>query len=179
MESKVPAYVTTYSGGVLDVLNPDPEMIQLEDIAQGLSNMCRWNGQCNFFASVAEHSVAVYRITKCRSGLMHDASEGYIADIVKTVKPYLTNYYEIEDKLMVAIAKKFDFVYPFDKSVKSADLQQLSTEAFYLMKNHGDHFEWDLYSPNGRPAVANGIQPMGWSPKKAKKEFLKAYCETV
>lgn len=172
-----PAFVWTFSGKKVDVINPNPDDITLEDIAQGLSNMSRWNGQCRKFASVAEHSVAVSYLTKDLAGLMHDASEAYIADIVKTVKPHLTNYYAIEDGLMKVIAKKFDFPYPFVAKVKKADLQQLSTEAHYLTSSKGDHFDWETYAPQGRPSVLKGIRPRSWPPKKAKEMFLARFKE--
>ena len=47
----------TFTGKMVSIFSPDPDTICFEDIAHSLSNMCRYNGHCNDFYSVAEHLV--------------------------------------------------------------------------------------------------------------------------
>ncbi|HKK06533.1 MAG TPA: hypothetical protein VKA50_11875 [Gammaproteobacteria bacterium] len=89
------SWILTYTGRRVDLLDPDPATIEPEDIAHALSNMCRFNGHCRHFYSVAEHSWHVALLVSRENalqGLMHDAAEAYVADITRPLKPYLTNY---------------------------------------------------------------------------------------
>jgi hypothetical protein len=102
----------TYSGKRFNPIDPNVDDISIVDIAHSLSNVCRYGGQCKEFYSVAQHSVicsweAEYPLKK--KLLLHDASEGYIGDIIAPLKvtPQYESYREIEDGLMVAIYKRF------------------------------------------------------------------------
>ena len=82
------AYSMTASGLGFDPEDPKPEAIVIEDIAHALSNICRFGGHTGSFYSVAQHSVLVSLHTNAkfaRAGLMHDASEAYIGDIIRPV----------------------------------------------------------------------------------------------
>jgi hypothetical protein len=104
----------TYNGIKFWSLDPRPEEVDIYDIAHALANICRYNGHCHKFYSVAQHSVfaameandAGYDIEVVLAALMHDASEAYICDIPRPIKPYLTNYKEIEEHLMACIWEK-------------------------------------------------------------------------
>lgn len=54
--------ILTATGKWFDVLNPDPALIDLADIACALSKLCRFGGHCREFYSVAEHSILVSRL---------------------------------------------------------------------------------------------------------------------
>ena len=86
--------MTTYSGRKFDPMQMTPEDVYIEDIAHALSLLCRGGGQLTYFYSVGQHS-------------LNDASEGYISDIIRPVKIYLTNYLEIESKIMGTILTHF------------------------------------------------------------------------
>jgi hypothetical protein len=60
--------ILTSTGKWFDVLNPDPALIDLQDIAGALSNLCRYGGHCDRFYSVAEHSILVSRLVRERTG---------------------------------------------------------------------------------------------------------------
>ncbi len=112
------------------------EMISLEDIARGLSNICRFGGQRKQFYSVAHHSmlVAVLAPNELRLyALLHDASEAYLGDVVKPLKHILGNSYAIlELKSMAAIANNFKLnLSGFDK-IKEYDMQALLLEDVML-----------------------------------------------
>ncbi|MBI1214432.1 MAG: HD domain-containing protein [Alphaproteobacteria bacterium] len=108
------------SGRRLDLINPSAMDIEIEDIAQGLSRVARWNGQTvgDHAFSVAEHSVLVENI--CRTlepeadrqwllaALLHDASEYVVGDMISPFKNALgVDYRAFEDKLMQAIHIRF------------------------------------------------------------------------
>ncbi len=109
------SHIITYSKQTLDPLNPDKNSILIEDIAHALSMICRANGQFPIFYSVAQHSVACCReaIARnlspklCLACLMHDASESYLADIIRPVKKNLNTYITIEKQLQDIIYEKF------------------------------------------------------------------------
>ena len=172
-------FIETFSGKRVYFMDPEPNDFDILDIAHALSNNCRWTGHCRYFMSVAEHSVAVSKLcTDPLAGLLHDASEAYLTDVAKPIKPFLENYMAIEDRIMRAISKKFKFQYPLVQSVKDADNQQLSTEAHYLVPSHGNHWSWARWSRDGvRPVVADGIVPIGMHPTDAKRIFLERFEE--
>ena len=143
-------WMQTVSGRRYYPLDPRPEEVYIEDIASGLSKMCRYNGQCNDFYSVAEHSVLVSHCVPrehALQALLHDATEAYIADIIRPVKCHLGGYKELEERNWFAIADRFGVAREFDPSVKQADNDVLLAEKAVLMPaNLG---EWDV---SGNPA---------------------------
>ena len=92
-----------------------PGDVYIEDIAHALSLLCRGGGQLTYFYSVGQHSLNCATEAKARGWserqqlacLLHDASEGYISDIIRPVKIYLSNYLEIESKIMGTILTHF------------------------------------------------------------------------
>jgi len=111
--------IQTVSGLFVRPLDIDPRHINIEDIAAGLSNTCRYAGQMEKFYSVAEHSVHVaqhlrnqgYSARIIMLGLLHDATEAYLCDIPRPIKDYFfikindeyKSYREVEDHLMGTI----------------------------------------------------------------------------
>ena len=108
------------SGRRLDLLNPSPFDIEIEDIAHGLSFVARWNGQTvgEFPYSVAEHSVFVaemFTLFRPRAdrrwrlaALLHDAPEYVIGDMVGPAKSSVgPGYAEMDERLTVAIHQRF------------------------------------------------------------------------
>ncbi len=165
-------YMITVTGRKINFIEPDINDIDIEDIATGLSNICRYSGQLKSFYSVAQHSVLVSRYAPDEyslEGLLHDATEAYIGDVITPVKQYLPDYRRIEDNLMQVISKKFDLDYPFHPSIEHADKVLLHTEIRDL-------------KPEATPLrpVNNKIETMPvtinpLSPNDAKKLFLTEF----
>lgn len=132
-----PGCIRTFSGEYIDILNPRPEQIHLEDIAHALSHQCRFAGHLPVFYSVAQHSIHCCDLVEDRdqrlSALLHDASEAYLLDIPTPVKSQLANYEEIERNLMTVVAQKFGFDYPLHDAVKAVDKTMLEKEWESLM----------------------------------------------
>lgn len=135
------SWITTYTGKKISLTNPKSEDVCIEDIAKGLSNICRFAGQIQDFYSVAEHSVHVARLLQIKghnretviAGLLHDASEAYIGDITSPLKAQLRAYKEIEDRFSVAVYYQFCDLMPASKvdqeAIKRTDLEMLNIEA--------------------------------------------------
>jgi 5'-deoxynucleotidase YfbR-like HD superfamily hydrolase len=119
------------SGRRLDLLDPTPVDIEIEDIAHGLAFVARWNGQTagDFAYSVAEHSLLVEELfgriapkapVKWRlAALLHDAPEYVIGDMISPVKSAVgPDYGALDDRLATAIHIRFGLPAEVPKSVK-------------------------------------------------------------
>jgi hypothetical protein len=132
--------IETRSGKGINLLDPDPDSLTIEDIAHGASNQCRFGGHVKQFYSVAEHSLLCAHlardldIEKQRSIFLHDAHEAYLGDIPTPIKRMLSGFTEIVDLFDQALVKRFDLEAGFDFSeLKAIDHLALSIEAKDLM----------------------------------------------
>ncbi|MFY0646238.1 HD domain-containing protein [Sulfitobacter geojensis] len=125
------AWQRMLSGRRLDLLDPTPVDIEIEDIAHGLAFVARWNGQTHgdYAYSVAEHSLLVETIfgrinpkapAKWRlAALLHDAPEYVIGDMISPVKAAVgPNYGALDDRLTAAIHLRFGLPSSLPVSVK-------------------------------------------------------------
>lgn len=156
-----PDNIRTHSGVLIDVFNPNPDLILIEDIAHSLAHQCRYNGHMNCFYSVAQHSIMVCETVPEKhklAALLHDASEAYLSDIPSPIKKRLKGYKDLEDNLMKVIANKFGFEYPLHEEVKKADLVQLKYEwDRYVIRNkeyfHNHQVDYELFMYNFRKYI--------------------------
>lgn len=148
----------------------DFTQIHVDDIACALSKQCRFAGNLHRFYSVAQHSTLVsYFVPRELAlwGLMHDASEAYIGDLIRPVK-YLEGmnaYRALENSIMVAVAIKFELLWPMPAAVKEVDDRLLWTEDRDLRKRR-----WF-----DRPCFDFTIRPV--TPAQAEYEFYRRYTE--
>lgn len=167
MENRTGDWMQTISGRKFWPIDPRAEEVYIEDIAHALSMMCRFNGHCTRFYSVAEHSVYVSLLVPVEDAawaLLHDASEAYIADIVKPAKPHIEGYKEAESRIMNAVCQSFNLPLEMPKSVKDADCTILADESEQVMGPKPS--DWNL------PFKPSGIKIVGYSPSEAKTLFL-------
>ena len=109
------SYITTYTGNHFDPINPDPELINIVDIAHALPMICRGNGQVSTFWSVGEHCILCAKEAAARGysnrviegALLHDASECYMSDVPRPLKQFMTVYKEQENHLLDVLYTKF------------------------------------------------------------------------
>lgn len=135
------SFISTFSGNKLHFLSPSPDEVDIEDIINNLGNNCRYCGNVSKFYSVAEHCVIIAKAVleatgdkeRAFSALMHDASEAYLCDIPRPMKPYLEGYFELESKLQDVIFKKFN-IKPVCDLVKWYDCNIVADEASVLFK---------------------------------------------
>lgn len=128
------AYILTTSGRRLSLVSPDTASVCAEDIAHGLSQICRWSGQTRDFYTVAEHSLWVSKIVDPAHqlrALLHDATEAYLQDVPSPVKDLVPGYREIERRVWITIAEHFGLP-PHDPEadaeIHRADMQMRATE---------------------------------------------------
>lgn len=163
------ATMITRSGKYFDFIDPQPDQICIEDIACGLSNTCRFNGQIGQFYSVAQHSLLVSFLVPEQDalvGLMHDAAEAYIGDMVKPLKQLCPDFQFIEERVEAAIFSKFGLPLPLPPSVKHADLCLLNTEKRDLTSAARD--QWGALADY--PPLDDIIWPA--DPETAREQFL-------
>lgn len=167
-------WIQTYSAIQFWPIDPRAEEVDIRDIAHSLSLMCRYAGHCNKFYSVAEHSVLVSRSLPPKYqlwGLLHDATEAYLVDIPRPIKPSLTNYYSLEAQLMEVICDRYGLTKDMPPEVKWADNSILNDERDQNMSS--------------MPSVSNrnwgagenylGVELQLWSPEVAEQKFLWQY----
>lgn len=108
--------LTTRSGKQVDIENPTPETIDIQDIAHALSFLCRGGGSTNIFFPVARHCYycAMEAQARCLTDdvilacLLHDASEAYMVDLPKPLKDNLFPQYRVyENNLLDCIYQKY------------------------------------------------------------------------
>lgn len=170
-------WIQTYTGRKFWPLDPRPEEVCIEDIAHALGNLCRFGGHCRRFYSVAEHCVYVSLFVApafAMAGLLHDASEAYLVDVPKPIKPFLSGYRQAEKRISEAV---FDHVgiggsagYPeadMREHVKRVDNAILADEALQLMSRPPD--KWVL------PEKPLGVEIKCWPPDEATAGFMERY----
>lgn len=147
----------TVSGVMFDVINPTPEMVNLDDIAWSLSRQARFNGMTIPLIpySVAQHSINVAKrvgretgnVALIKAALMHDAAEAYISDIPSPIKhiPELRPVIKAaEEKILRVIFESFDLPWPKDdhwKIIEESDMYWRAVEAYQFMYSRGKDWE--------------------------------------
>lgn len=170
-------WIQTYTGRAIDPLNPRVQDISIRDIAHALSQMVRYTGHTREFYSVAEHSWHVsYLVPREHAlwGLLHDASEAYLADIASPVKRRLRDVDEIESRLQQVIALRFGLPWPMPEAVHIADHDVLVAERDQAMGGERGG-PWNLKThtlPHPCPVETCPVRLGFWQPKKAKATFL-------
>jgi 5'-deoxynucleotidase YfbR-like HD superfamily hydrolase len=184
------------SGRRLDLLDPSPLDIEIEDIAHGLARVARWNGQTSgdHTFSVAEHCLLVEAIAADLdpalpqhlrlAALLHDAPEYVIGDLISPFKAALSlDYRAFEAKLLAAIHRRFglppELPEPVTKLIKRADKIAAYYEATGLAgfsRTEAKHF---FGQPRGlSPALVTRLSQLGPLPAaEGEARFLKRFSE--
>ncbi|WP_300532610.1 HD family hydrolase [Maricaulis sp.] len=185
------AWQRMISGRRLDLLDPSPFDVEIEDIAHGLARVARWNGQTkgDHAFSVAEHSVVVLNIldalypgldAKLRlAALLHDAPEYVIGDMISPFKAALgVDYRSFEDRLEAAVHLRFGLPAKLSKEnkrkIKRADMICAYFEATQIAGfTHEESINFF-----GRPPAGLEIAIRPLPVKQAQLLFLERF-ETV
>ena len=192
----VRAWQRMLSGRRLDLLDPSPLDIEIEDIAHGLARVARWNGQTDgeYAFSVAQHSLLVEIIVSelepkldrrfRLSALIHDAPEYVIGDLISPFKAALSlDYRAFEAKLLAAIHLRFglpaELPDEVTKLIKRADRIAAYYEATCLAGFARDEARRFFGQPRGlSPALVKGLSHL--SPLTAadvEARFIKRFKE--
>lgn len=166
-------WLQTATGKAFPLLNPQPGDVHIEDIAHALAMMCRYNGHCLEFYSVAEHCCLMHDVCSPENrlwALLHDASEAYITDIPRPFKPLLQDYYAHEARVMRIICQRFGLHGEMPAEVKQLDGRILNNERDQNMSTPPQ--EWQY---TGEPI--EGLRLHLWNARRAKWEFMRRFTE--
>ena len=173
-------YLQTVSGRWVNPFDPDPDQLDIGDIARALANQCRFGGHCRVFYSVAQHSVIVSELVEQRGGdaedvfaaLMHDASEAYLGDMPHPLKhrsPLGAAFKEAEEHLERALQAHFR-IRDGVPAIKRADRALLATERRAFSS---ESWQW----PELEGVEPLDIELSAWPPDEAARVFLERFHE--
>ena len=182
------AWQRMLSGRRLDILNPSPLDIEIEDIAHGLARVSRWNGQTRgkHSFSVAQHSVLVERLVRTNApkldqkwylaALLHDAPEYVIGDMISPFKAAIgINYKDVEANLESAIHIRFGLPAILPEQVKRLIKRADRLAAFIEATQLAGFSIMEAQKLFGKSSKGEKIQLSPLSPEHAKKNYLKRF----
>ncbi len=165
------AWQRMLSGRRLDLLDPSPLDIEIEDIAQGLSRVARWNGQTTgeHAYSVAQHSLLVEEIfgrlfpqvtaSQRLIALLHDAPEYVIGDMISPFKAVVGGDYKVvELRLQQAIHLRFSLAPTVKQDLRAQIKRADAVAAYYEATLLAGFLTSEATEFFGRP---RGIDPQG------------------
>lgn len=187
---EVRAWQRMLSGRRLDLLEPSPLDVEIDDIAHGLARVARWNGQTagEHAFSVAQHSVIVWQIfCKLQSksnpddeliALLHDGPEYVVGDMISPFKAVLGGDYKlVEARLQEAIHRRYSLSPEtpenLKKKIKRADSISAYFEATQLAGFTQAEAKEFFGTPRGFSADMFNFVPL--STKDAQAEFLETF----
>jgi len=184
------AWQRMLSGRRLDLLEPSPLDIEIDDIAHGLARVARWNGQTHgkHAFSVAQHSVIVWQAF-CKLApkatpheeliaLLHDAPEYVVGDMISPFKAVLGgDYKSVEERLQVAVHLRYSLPAYTDPDlkvlIKRADSVSAYFEAVELAGFKKPEAREFFGTPRSFTLEMFDLTPM--AAEKAQKLFLQTF----
>ena len=176
------------SGRRLDLLDPSPVDIEIEDIAHGLARVARWNGQTigEHGFSVAQHSMVVEELVahiqptvdpKWRlAALLHDASEYVIGDMISPFKAALgVNYKEFEERLEHAIHARFGLPAKVPVAIKKLIKQADRACAFFEATQLAGFGRDEALAIFGAPPEGYSLIIDPQTPSDAQKRYVHRF----
>ena len=184
------AWQRMLSGRRLNLLDPTPVDVEVEDIAHGLAFVARWNGQTvgEYAYSVAEHSLLVEQIfnrlvpnapaSQRLTALLHDAPEYVIGDMISPVKASVgAGYEKLDKRLAAAIHIRFGLpaITPLvlKKKIKKADKISAWLEAIQLAGFSKS--EADRLFGNVDPKIVENLTLRLRPPVEVRRDFNKTH----
>jgi 5'-deoxynucleotidase YfbR-like HD superfamily hydrolase len=188
------AWQRMLSGRRLDLLDPTPMDIEVEDIAHGLAFVARWNGQTigDYAYSVADHSLLVTDIFLAQNptapikwqlaALLHDAPEYVIGDMISPVKAAVgPDYGVLDDRLMAAIHIRFglpaQLPVAIKKQIKKADKISAWIEAVQIAGFTAA--EADKFFGKINPNLANTLEIRLRPPVEVRNDFTTRHANLM
>ena len=186
------AWQRMLSGRRLDLLDPTPMDVEIEDIAHGLAFVARWNGQTrgDWPYSVAEHSLLVEKIFGVTApdpsprwrlaALLHDAPEYVIGDMISPVKAVLgEGYGALDARLAQAIHLRFGLPATLPREVKAAIKRADKVSAWLEATRIAGFGMTEADRLFGRPPeeVVAGLAIRLWPPMVSRAAFLARHAE--
>ena len=188
------AWQKMLSGRRLDLLDPTPVDIEIEDIAHGLSFVARWNGQTlgDFAYSVAEHSLLVETLFArlnpkapakwLLAALLHDAPEYVIGDMISPVKNAVgPGYGELDQRLTAAIHLRFGLPAAVPATVKRQIKRADKISAWMEATRIAGFTEAEANKFFGKPdpKIIDGLDLRLRPPKDVRADYLRRHAELL
>ncbi|MEQ6249577.1 HD family hydrolase [Sulfitobacter sp. HNIBRBA3233] len=188
------AWQRMLSGRRLDLLDPTPVDIEIDDIAHGLAFVARWNGQTrgDFAYTVAEHSLLVETIfgriapsapVKWRlAALLHDAPEYVIGDMISPVKAAIgPDYGKLDERLEAAIHIRFGLPAKVPASVKKQIKRADRISAWMEAVEIAGFSEAEATRFFGKPdeALKEGLRIMLRPPVEVRRDFTARHAQLL
>ncbi|MDE4192167.1 HD domain-containing protein [Phaeobacter gallaeciensis] len=188
------AWQRMLSGRRLDLLDPTPVDIEIEDIAHGLAFVARWNGQTkgDFAYSVAEHSLLVESLftrlypkapVKWRlAALLHDAPEYVIGDMISPVKAAVgPGYEDLDQRLTTAIHVRFGLPAALPKTIKSKIKRADKISAWMEAVQIAGFSETEANKFFGRidPQITSDLSIDLRPPVEVRRDFVSRHAELL
>ncbi len=190
--TEIRAWQRMLSGRRLDLLDPSPVDVEIEDIAHGLSRVARWNGQTSghWAYSVAQHSLLVEAIARHKglgeswwmAALLHDAAEYVVGDLVTPFKAAVgLDYRELENRLQATIRIRFSLPATLPERITAA-IKRADRAAAWLEATQLAGFGEEEAKPYfGKPPTLPQSLVKGyltpWPPSDAKSGFIHRFTE--
>jgi len=182
------------SGRRLDLLDPSPLDVEIEDIAHGLARVARWNGQTRGarIFSVAQHTLLVEAIARARAPridrrrrlaiLLHDAPEYVIGDMISPFKAVIGDAYKaVEQRLLTAVHLRFGLpaALPADLAavIKAADQGAAYLEATRLAGFAAAEARRFFGAPPPLSAALERDYLTPWPAETAEARYLKRFAD--
>lgn len=186
------AWQRMLSGRRLDLLDPSPLDVELDDIAHGLARVARWNGQTKgaHIFSVAQHSLLVEALARAKTPrldvkgrlavLLHDAPEYVVGDMISPFKVVIGDSYKaVEKRLLAAIHLRFGLPAKLPetltKLIKDADRQAAYLEATHLAGFADEEARKFFGTPPKFSAALERDYLTPWSASTAKNHFIERF----
>lgn len=173
------------SGRRLDLIDPSPMDVEIEDIAHGLARVARWNGQTRgtHAFSVAQHSLIVEALCRdldesltsrdCLCALLHDAPEYVIGDMISPFKAVLGDAYkDIEERLTHAIHARFGLPAKTPSKLKKLIKRADHISAWFEATQLAGFSSEEANQFFGRPPSAIDLNLEPVSAQDAQEEFV-------
>jgi 5'-deoxynucleotidase YfbR-like HD superfamily hydrolase len=192
-KSSARAWQRMLSGRRLDLLDPSPLDVEVEDIAHGLARVARWNGQTSgaHIFSVAQHTLLVEAIARRRANLdrrarlavlLHDAPEYVVGDMITPFKAVIgDSYTAVEHRLLAAIHVRFGLPAALPEQltrmIKSADRAAAYLEATRLAGFRLPEAQRFFGTPPDVPVSFERDYLVPWNAKDAEARYLKRFSE--
>lgn len=169
------SWIQTYPNNLkFDFLDPRPESISIEDIVWSLSMQPRYYGHVSTHYSIAQHCCHVHDYCEDPfrfEGLMHDACEAYVGDMVTPLKRLIPEYQAIEKRISKVIASVFGLREDLPDHVKSVDARILKNERKALLGRSPEPWAECIESLQPLP----GLKIIPWTPAHTRAEFMRRF----
>lgn len=184
------AWQRMLSGRRLDLLDPSPLDVEIEDIAQGLSRVARWNGQTrgDWAFTVAQHALLVEKLvgqlkplTPARwrlAALLHDGAEYVLGDLITPFKAQIgPDYKTLEHRLLRAIHLRFGLPAELPQHVVELIKRADKLAAFFEATLLAGFDEAEALRFFGRPRGVAVDRLVPVAPPDAKQRFLARFAQ--